>query len=245
MYSGPRGISPHALWLGFTGTGVALRGAWVKFMFEISISQGNWGCIRVRYTGRWIIFIEPSITQRPARRMDKHDKETSVGVLSWRSAIVSVTFLLAITFAIAPAQESKETLGPGSAKSPSSSSPQAEASPSLENTYWTLTKVGDVTVPESHNPRRAHLILNAEAHRVGGAGGCNGILGKYELSGDRLTFPGVGATRMACKEGMETEKAFLEALNQTKSWKITGRKLELLDGEGHTVAELETRSAKK
>jgi heat shock protein HslJ len=115
----------------------------------------------------------------------------------------------------------------------------------LENTYWALTKVGDTVVPESHSPRRAHFILNAEAHRLGGSGGCNGILGKYELAGDQLTFHGVGATRMACKEGMETEKAFLDALNATRSWKMTERKLELVDGEGRTVAEFQTQPPKK
>jgi len=67
-------------------------------------------------------------------------------------------------------------------------------------------------------------------------------MGKYELDGDRLSFPGMAATRMACKEGMETERAFLNALNKVKAWRITGQKLELLDEEGHVVAELESGS---
>ena len=116
---------------------------------------------------------------------------------------------------------------------------------SLENTVWILTKVGDTTVPPRHGPRTPHLILNSEAHRAGGSGGCNGLLGKYEADDDRLTFPGMAATRLACKEGMETEAAFLRALNQVKLWRITGRKLELMDGDGRVLAELESPTAKK
>jgi heat shock protein HslJ len=156
-----------------------------------------------------------------------------------------MSLLLGTTLAGAQTEGSKQAPGSGSAKSAKQPATQAETTPPLENTYWALTKVGDTVVPESHSPRRAHFILNSEAHRVGGSGGCNGILGKYELEGDRLTFKGVAMTRMACKQGMETEQAFLTALNQVGSWKITGRKLELLDGEGRTVAEFETGPAKK
>jgi heat shock protein HslJ len=127
---------------------------------------------------------------------------------------------------------------------PSSSGAEA-ASPSLENTYWRLTKLGGTPVPPGHGARVAHLILNAEAHRAGGSGGCNGILGEYELEADRLRFPGMAATRMACKEGMDTEKAFLDALNRTTNWKITGHTLDLLDDAGRVLAEFEGAIAKR
>ena len=100
-------------------------------------------------------------------------------------------------------------------------------------------------MPASSGPRSPHLILNVEAHRAGGAGGCNGIMGKYELDGDRLRFPGMAATRMACKNGMDTEKAFLDALNRVTNWKITGHTLELLDGDGRVVAEFESGSGSR
>ena len=169
-----------------------------------------------------------------------------MAVLSWRSAALIVTFLLfGIALASPQTEGSKQAPGSGSAKTVRPAGSQAETAPPLENTYWALTKVGETVVPESHSPRRAHLILNAEAHRVGGSGGCNGILGKYEIDADRLIFTGVAMTRMACKQGLETEQALLTALNQVKGWKITGRKLELLDGDGRTVAEFETGPARK
>jgi heat shock protein HslJ len=46
---------------------------------------------------------------------------------------------------------------------------------------------------------------------------------------------------MACAEGMETEKAFLEALGRVSGWKIAGQQLELLDTAGNVVARFEAR----
>jgi len=118
-------------------------------------------------------------------------------------------------------------------------------SPGLENTYWRLTKLGETPVPEGHGPRMAHLILNEEAHRAGGSGGCNGLIGKYELDGNRLSFPGMAATRMACKEGMDTERVFLNALSRVTNWKITGQTLDLMDDDGQVLAEFEGPVARK
>ena len=55
----------------------------------------------------------------------------------------------------------------------------------------------------------------------------------------------MAATRMACKEGMDTEKAFLDALNRTTNWKITGHTLDLLDDAGRVLAEFEGAIAKR
>ena len=46
---------------------------------------------------------------------------------------------------------------------------------------------------------------------------------------------------MACVEGMETEKAFLEALAQVRSWRIAGIHLELLDAGGTVLARFVAR----
>jgi len=46
---------------------------------------------------------------------------------------------------------------------------------------------------------------------------------------------------MACLQGMETEKAFLDALRRAKHWKVTGERLELSDDSGRVVASFERR----
>ena len=46
-------------------------------------------------------------------------------------------------------------------------------------------------------------------------------------------------TMMACPEGMDIEKAFLEALNHVYKWKIAGQKLELYDGPSNAIASFD------
>jgi heat shock protein HslJ len=90
--------------------------------------------------------------------------------------------------------------------------------------------------------REPHIILNPESRRVGGSGGCNRLVGSYELHDNKLTFNQMAGTMMACPEGSDSEQAFLEALRQVHSWKITGQHLALFDATGTLVARFEARA---
>jgi len=116
--------------------------------------------------------------------------------------------------------------------------------PSLENTYWKLTRVGGTDVPVASTLREPYFALNSESHRVSGSGGCNGLTGSYELNGQNLTFRQMASTMMACPEGMDTEKAFLQALTKVRKWKIAEQRLQLLDASDNEVASLEVRYTK-
>lgn len=117
----------------------------------------------------------------------------------------------------------------------------AEPAESLENTYWKLMSLGGDSVTVAPGQGEPHLIFNSATGRVAGSGGCNQLGGTYELDGDRLSLGSVIATLMACPEGMETEKAFLEALQRVQGWRITGRQLDLLDAEGDVIGSFEAR----
>ncbi|HQR60553.1 MAG TPA: YbaY family lipoprotein [Methylophilaceae bacterium] len=110
---------------------------------------------------------------------------------------------------------------------------------SLENTYWKLTRLGDVPVTVNEGQREPHLLLRREGRHVGGYGGCNRLMGRYELNGVEITFGNMAMTMMACPSGMDTEQAFHKALAHVKSWKITGEHLELLDAGGVSLARFE------
>ncbi len=114
----------------------------------------------------------------------------------------------------------------------------------LESTYWKLTRLADTAVTVASQQREPHFILNSKLRRVGGSGGCNRLTGSYELNGDTLTFGQMAGTMMACPQGMDTEKAFLEALGQVKKWKIAGQDLEWFDAAGKLVARFEARHMK-
>ena len=109
----------------------------------------------------------------------------------------------------------------------------------LEKTKWTLVRLGRTPVKGDDLHRAPEIALDPESHRASGSGGCNRIMGGYELKGDKLTFARMASTMMACPGGMETERDFLKALGKVKRWKIAGQRLELMDGSGKVVAVLE------
>ncbi|NIC04891.1 META domain-containing protein [Billgrantia bachuensis] len=109
----------------------------------------------------------------------------------------------------------------------------------LENTYWKLTRVGNVTAEVADNQREAHFVLHAEENRVAGSTGCNRLAGSYQLEDDTLSFGPLITTRMACLQGGETEQAFLGALEAVATWQVEGEALTLKDETGSAVAHFE------
>jgi heat shock protein HslJ len=107
----------------------------------------------------------------------------------------------------------------------------------LERTEWRLIWLGTTKI-ESGVPQQAPYIqLDPENHRVSGSGGCNRLMGGYELAGDHLKFTQMVMSRMACIHGGDTESNFAKALDQVKSWKVVGDKLLLMDAEQHVLAK--------
>jgi heat shock protein HslJ len=115
----------------------------------------------------------------------------------------------------------------------------AGASVPLEKTEWRLTRLGRVVVKGDDLHRPPQIALDPASHRASGSGGCNRIMGGYELNGEKLTFARMASTMMACPGGMETERDFLKMLGKVKRWKIAGQQLELMDGSGKVVAVFE------
>ena len=111
----------------------------------------------------------------------------------------------------------------------------------VENTYWKLTRLGNTPVNVTSGTRELHLILQPASHRVTGFSGCNQLTGGYTLEGSRLTFSQTAATLMACPNGMDTERAFLEALRQVRTAKVTRQHLEVFDVSGKLLARFEAR----
>jgi heat shock protein HslJ len=112
----------------------------------------------------------------------------------------------------------------------------AEASVPLEKTEWRLIRLGRTAVKGDDLHRQPQIVLDPVSHRASGSGGCNRIMGGYELKGDKLTFARMASTMMACPDGMDTEQKFLKALEQVKRWRIAKQQLELMDGSGKVIA---------
>ncbi len=97
---------------------------------------------------------------------------------------------------------------------------------------WTLVELDGRPVPSLG--RGAPTLRLMEEGRAGGFTGCNHWFATVERSGSSLRFREVGSTRMACLEdaAMQTETAFVAALEATRSYEISGTTLTLRDGAG-------------
>lgn len=92
-----------------------------------------------------------------------------------------------------------------------------DASPPPTGTVWLVEDVGGGGIIDSSH---ISLFLDGKG-RVNGSGGCNRYMGRYRLSGDRLSFDQIGGTRMACAPAlMLQEQRFLKLLKDVANWRI-------------------------
>jgi copper homeostasis protein (lipoprotein) len=127
--------------------------------------------------------------------------------------------------------DSFERVGPGA------TCEQRMSNATLENTYWKLLEVGGRPARVASNIREPNLRLNPTQKQARGSTGCNDFTGPYEHSGDSLRFGRLASTLRACvdPEINRQERSFLEALEETRTWQVTGDRL-VLNGEAGPVA---------
>ena len=110
----------------------------------------------------------------------------------------------------------------------------------LENTRWELLELDGSSVTVTVKDKAPYFELNPDKASAYGFGGCNRFFGSYEATDRTLTFSTMGATRMACPDGVFQEQAFLRALDGARRYEIHGSKLLLFSDEG-LVARFEAR----
>ena len=128
--------------------------------------------------------------------------------------------------------------GCGQANAAAASGSHPMASPSLRGTLWRLQALQDGSRPTLIEPpgRPAELQLDADQDRVSGSGGCNRLIGGFQLSGERIRFSRLGSTQMACPPAvMAFERRYSEALAQVRRWSLDKRSLLLQDARGRTL----------
>lgn len=98
----------------------------------------------------------------------------------------------------------------------------------LSNTHWQL-----VNMP-GELPGEVGVTLSFEGEKINGKSGCNTYFSTYESDGSKLTFQGIGSTRMMCPD-MEVERQYLALLGKAASYSISARQLTLQTPEGDLV----------
>ncbi len=114
--------------------------------------------------------------------------------------------------------------------------PPGIADAPLRNTYWKLVSLKGKPTIVGEQRREPHLVFSESENRVSGNGGCNGIGGGFESSGEKLNIKGLVSTMMACQDTMQQESEFLRALETVAGYKIHGNRLDMLDAEGNVLA---------
>jgi heat shock protein HslJ len=101
---------------------------------------------------------------------------------------------------------------------------------SLVGGEWRLVELGGRPAGPGAQDRAATLRLRDG--QASGFAGCNSFSGGYAADGSRLTFSALGATRMACEQGMQLERDYFAALEATRTFRLTPQGLELLGESG-------------
>jgi heat shock protein HslJ len=132
------------------------------------------------------------------------------------------------------ASAAPDTSAPAAPEAPAPAAPAA----ALEGTEWRLFDIGGQPAPAgADTTRHPGFTLIAEGRKVQGSAGCNRMNGTYQLDGEKLKFGPLATTRMACP-AMQTETAFLKALEATTRYEVKGSSLTLY-GADTAVARLE------
>jgi heat shock protein HslJ len=107
------------------------------------------------------------------------------------------------------------------------------ASVPLEYSLWTLSLMNGQAVP-TESPITAVFTPGETPNSgyIGGSSGCNTYSAGYTLDGNNLTVQPAAMTLMACATGMETEQAYLQALQASTSYEIFVDKLVLTNPSG-------------
>lgn len=110
----------------------------------------------------------------------------------------------------------------------------------LTDGVWQVTALGDAELVE---PERLTLNFLGQG-RVAGSGGCNRLVGSFNLTGEGVQFGPMGSTLMACPEPlMEQERTMLDALEQVNRFDINEDGMLTLIGGSNGAVLLEARKS--
>lgn len=105
----------------------------------------------------------------------------------------------------------------------------------LKETVWIPVSGSPVQAPATGDGVRAWFSIDRE-NRLTGNGGVNQIIGSVKTAEDgKLIFNPPATTRMA-GPNLPYESAFLKALEETRSYQLSGDTLTLLDQNGKPLA---------
>ncbi|MCP5175022.1 MAG: META domain-containing protein [Moraxellaceae bacterium] len=111
----------------------------------------------------------------------------------------------------------------------------------LEDRIWQL-----VELPRSVNVGKiqdgAFINFEDASMNVKGSTGCNRLMGSYKRHENILRLNDIASTKIFCPSGGIVQEAlFIDALNDTRAWRIDGTHLYLMDDKNTVLAVFEVQ----
>ena len=97
----------------------------------------------------------------------------------------------------------------------------------LDQTVWELEKTTQGSLVKSSTERPPSLTFSVDKGQFSGFGGCNRVMGEFELDKNNIKIMRIGSTKMNCPN-IAAEKLFMSSLNQVNNYQLKGRQLILL-----------------
>jgi heat shock protein HslJ len=100
----------------------------------------------------------------------------------------------------------------------------------LEGNTWQLDVFAVGPEPKTV-PADVSIYVKFEAGKLEGNGGCNRVGGQYTLSGNMLSVSQLFSTKMYCDQSQQWETMFMQMLEKSGSYTLSGETLEIQCGE--------------
>jgi len=113
--------------------------------------------------------------------------------------------------------------------------PVRKDGPGLESGPWVLQTLSGEPAPPGAGDKPVDIQFDADEQRAAGFSGCNRYTGGYAREGisehgSPLKFGPLAGTMMACVDGGELERSYLQVLAKVTAFRLEGDTLSLLSG---------------
>lgn len=89
--------------------------------------------------------------------------------------------------------------------------------PELADVQWQLLAMNQKAADLGN---KAFIRFNDKDRKISGKAACNSIFADYELTGSKLSFSGIGSTKMYCEGLMDQENQIITDLEKTRRYEI-------------------------
>jgi heat shock protein HslJ len=89
--------------------------------------------------------------------------------------------------------------------------------PELTDAQWQLLAMNQKAADLGN---KAFIRFSDKDRKIAGKAACNSIFADYELTGNKLSFSGIGSTKMYCEGLMDQENQIITNLEKTKRYEI-------------------------